>query len=418
MPLLYEFDTFGIVYTAVFGALSLLMLIALVRLAAAGKPSTSGTVFFRVIDIVLIVVMIAVWCVYVLTKTSLFGLSVTADDGSLAFMNNDTELFAVPMLGGAVGVFGTILGTGLAALLSLLAVVDLVLAFARRRSGVYVAVITGENIGTEPERVPYAPEAEQAPAAPEVAQPAPTETPVAVTPDARPVEAQPAPAAETAPEPAEAGQPVTAETVPEEPAVAAQPAEEPVKEEVPAAGTEPAEQRPAPVTEAVPSAPAAEETHEEKQAAPAAEKSAAAAARPVVEPMDGETGEEKERKEQTPAAAAAHTAAQTPQPRVFADYVEVSRLGGNVSDKTYSSAVQLPEKKKMQSENVAAEKEAPPAAEGGEKLAFKMPPLPVTRKLVITNRMNVVNMFNNYLNDKEKDERDKLSGSIGKIIIK
>lgn len=413
MPLLYEFDTFGIVYTAVFGALSLLMLIALVRLAAAGKPSTSGTVFFRVIDIVLIVVMIAVWCVYVLTKTSLFGLSVTADDGSLAFMNNDTELFAVPMLGGAVGVFGTVLGTGLAALLSLLAVVDLVLAFARRRSGVYVAVITGENIGTEPERVPYAPEAEQAPAAPEVAQPAPTETPVAVTPDARPVEAQPAPAAETAPEPAETGQPVTAETVPEAPAVAAQPAEEPVKEEVPAAGTEPAEQRPAPVTETVPSAPAAEETHEEKQAAPAAEKSAAA--EPAAEPTKQKIGEEKA---QPAAAAAAHTAAQTPQPRVFADYVEVSRLGGNVSDKTYSSAVQLPEKKKMQSENVAAEKEAPPAAEGGEKLAFKMPPLPVTRKLVITNRMNVVNMFNNYLNDKEKDERDKLSGSIGKIIIK
>lgn len=413
MPLLYEFDTFGIVYTAVFGALSLLMLIALVRLAAAGKPSTSGTVFFRVIDIVLIVVMIAVWCVYVLTKTSLFGLSVTDADGSLAFMNNDTELFSVPMLGGAVGVFGTVLGTGLAALLSLLAVVDLVLAFARRRSGVYVAVITGENIGTEPERVPYAPEAEQAPAAPEVAQPAPTETPVAVTPDARPVEAQPAPAAETAPEPAETGQPVTAETVPEAPAVAAQPAEEPVKEEVPAAGTEPAEQRPAPVTEAVPSAPAAEETHEEKQAAPAAEKSAAA--EPAAEPTKQKIGEEKA---QPAAAAAAHTAAQTPQPRVFADYVEVSRLGGNVSDKTYSSAVQLPEKKKMQSENVAAEKEAPPAAEGGEKLAFKMPPLPVTRKLVITNRMNVVNMFNNYLNDKEKDERDKLSGSIGKIIIK
>lgn len=413
MPLLYEFDTFGIVYTAVFGALSLLMLIALVRLAAAGKPSTSGTVFFRVIDIVLIVVMIAVWCVYVLTKTSLFGLSVTDADGSLAFMNNDTELFAVPMLGGAVGVFGTVLGTGLAALLSLLAVVDLVLAFARRRSGVYVAVITGENIGTEPERVPYAPEAEQAPAAPEVAQPAPTETPVAVTPDARPVEAQPAPAAETAPEPAETGQPVTAETVSEAPAVAAQPAEEPVKEEVPAAGTEPAEQRPAPVTETGPSAPAAEETHEEKQAAPAAEKSAAS--EPAAEPTKQKIGEEKA---QPAAAAAAHTAAQTPQPRVFSDYVEVSRLGGNVSDKTYSSAVQLPEKKKMQSENVAAEKEAPPAAEGGEKLAFKMPPLPVTRKLVITNRMNVVNMFNNYLNDKEKDERDKLSGSIGKIIIK
>ncbi len=413
MPLLYEFDTFGIVYTAVFGALSLLMLIALVRLAAAGKPSTSGTVFFRVIDIVLIVVMIAVWCVYVLTKTSLFGLSVTDADGSLAFMNNDTELFSVPMLGGAVGVFGTVLGTGLAALLSLLAVVDLVLAFARRRSGVYVAVITGENIGTEPERVPYAPEAEQAPAAPEVAQPAPTETPVAVTPDARPVEAQPAPAAETAPEPAETGQPVTVETVPEAPAVAAQPAEEPVKEEVPAAGTEPAEQRPAPVTETGPSAPAAEETHEEKQAAPAAEKSAAS--EPAAEPTKQKIGEEKA---QPAAAAAAHTAAQTPQPRVFSDYVEVSRLGGNVSDKTYSSAVQLPEKKKMQSESVAAEKEAPPAAEGGEKLAFKMPPLPVTRKLVITNRMNVVNMFNNYLNDKEKDERDKLSGSIGKIIIK
>ena len=392
MPLLYEFDTFGIVYTAVFGALSLLMLIALVRLAAAGKPSTSGTVFFRVIDIVLIVVMIAVWCVYVLTKTSLFGLSVTDADGSLAFMNNDTELFSVPMLGGAVGVFGTVLGTGLAALLSLLAVVDLVLAFARRRSGVYVAVITGENIGTEPERVPYAPEAEQAPAAPEVAQPAPTET---------------------APEPAETGQPVTAETVPEAPAVAAQPAEEPVKEEVPAAGTEPAEQRPAPVTETGPSAPAAEETHEEKQAAPAAEKSAAS--EPAAEPTKQKIGEEKA---QPAAAAAAHTAAQTPQPRVFSDYVEVSRLGGNVSDKTYSSAVQLPEKKKMQSESVAAEKEAPPAAEGGEKLAFKMPPLPVTRKLVITNRMNVVNMFNNYLNDKEKDERDKLSGSIGKIIIK
>ena len=42
-------------------------------------------------------------------------------------------------------------------------------------------------------------------------------------------------------------------------------------------------------------------------------------------------------------------------------------------------------------------------------------PLPVTRRLVITNRLNVVNIFNDYLREKDENERKKLSESIEQI---
>ena len=94
-----------------------------------------------------------------------------------------------------------------------------------------------------------------------------------------------------------------------------------------------------------------------------------------------------------------------------------SEVGRSVSDKTYASAVHRPE----------VPSDLPPAVRVVDKLPEEhddetitiiRPPLPITRKLVITNRMNVVNMFGEYLNEKDEEEREKLSGSIGKIIIK
>ena len=48
-----------------------------------------------------------------------------------------------------------------------------------------------------------------------------------------------------------------------------------------------------------------------------------------------------------------------------------------------------------------AEREARLRGEEGAR------PLPVTRKLVITNRMNVVNMYNEYLKEKRGQEKGK-----------
>ena len=80
------------------------------------------------------------------------------------------------------------------------------------------------------------------------------------------------------------------------------------------------------------------------------------------------------------------------------------------SRKKYASALQRPGAKKSvrtAAEITAeAEEEAPPQHRAAE---IAHAPLPITRKLVITNRMNVVNMYNEYLREKKAHEREKIS---------
>ena len=309
----YDFDTFGIVYTAVTAALIVATVLPLIFFIVRGKRVCAATRVFRVLDIILILLLAVVWVVYVLTRMAVFGLSATAtESGALLFALNGETLYSLAGAGELASIWSTVLGVAMMAIPSALAIVDLVLSFALR--------------------------------------------PRAVT------------AEETQPEPVE--QPVTEaieETQPE-------PVEKPTPEAIEEAQPAPAEEKNAPTAEA----PAAE--HSPHGVAPDAT--------------------EEEKAERTVLAS---------EPR--------SEVGRSVSDKTYASAVHRPE----------VPNDLPPAVRVVDKLPEEhddetitiiRPPLPITRKLVITNRMNVVNMFGEYLNEKDEEEREKLSGSIGKIIIK
>ena len=298
----YDFDTFGIVYTAVTAALIVATVLPLIFFIVRGKRVCAATRVFRVLDIILILLLAVVWVVYVLTRMAVFGLSATAtESGALLFALNGETLYSLAGAGELASIWSTVLGVAMMAIPSALAIVDLVLSFALR--------------------------------------------PRAVT------------AEESQPEPAE------------------QPATEIGEEAQP----EPAEEKNEPIAEE----PAVEE--------PAAEHSPEGVAADATE---------EEKAERTVLAS---------EPR--------SEVGRSVSDKTYASAVHRPE----------VPNDLPPAVRVVDKLPEEhddetitiiRPPLPITRKLVITNRMNVVNMFGEYLNEKDEEEREKLSGSIGKIIIK
>lgn len=298
----YDFDTFGIVYTAVTAALIVATVLPLIFFIVRGKRVCAATRVFRVLDIILILLLAVVWVVYVLTRMAVFGLSATAtESGALLFALNGETLYSLAGAGELASIWSTVLGVAMMAIPSALAIVDLVLSFALR--------------------------------------------PRAVTAE----EAQPEPVEQSATEAIEEAQP------------------------------EPAKEKNEPTAEE----PAVEE--------PAAEHSSEGVAADATE---------EEKAERTVLAS---------EPR--------SEVGRSVSDKTYASAVHRPE----------VPSDLPPAVRVVDKLPEEhddetitiiRPPLPITRKLVITNRMNVVNMFGEYLNEKDEEEREKLSGSIGKIIIK
>ena len=314
----YDFDTFGIVYTAVTAALIVATVLPLIFFIVRGKRVCAATRVFRVLDIILILLLAVVWVVYVLTRMAVFGLSATAtESGALLFALNGETLYSLAGAGELASIWSTVLGVAMMAIPSALAIVDLVLSFALR--------------------------------------------PRAVTAE----EAQPEPAA----------QPVTEAIEETQPEPVEQPAPEAIEESQP----EPAKEKNEPTAEE----PAVEE--------PAAEHSPEGVAADATE---------EEKAERTVLAS---------EPR--------SEVGRSVSDKTYASAVHRPE----------VPSDLPPAVRVVDKLPEEhddetitiiRPPLPITRKLVITNRMNVVNMFGEYLNEKDEEEREKLSGSIGKIIIK
>ena len=341
----YDFDTFGIVYTAVTAALIVATVLPLIFFIVRGKRVCAATRVFRVLDIILILLLAVVWVVYVLTRMAVFGLSATAtESGALLFALNGETLYSLAGAGELASIWSTVLGVAMMAIPSALAIVDLVLSFALRPRAV-----TAEETQPEPVEQPVTEAIEET-------QPEPVEKP---TPEAI-EEAQPEPVEQPATE-------ATEETQPE-------PVEQPAPEAIEEAQPEPAEEK---------NEPTAEE--------PAAEHSPEGVAADATE---------EEKAERTVLAS---------EPR--------SEVGRSVSDKTYASAVHRPE----------VPNDLPPAVRVVDKLPEEhddetitiiRPPLPITRKLVITNRMNVVNMFGEYLNEKDEEEREKLSGSIGKIIIK
>lgn len=362
----YDFDTFGIVYTAVTAALIVATVLPLIFFIVRGKRVCAATRVFRVLDIILILLLAVVWVVYVLTRMAVFGLSATAtESGALLFALNGETLYSLAGAGELASIWSTVLGVAMMAIPSALAIVDLVLSFALRPRAV-----TAEETVSEPVEQSATEVAEEA-------QPEPVEKP---TPEAI-EETQPEPVEQPATEVAEETQP--------------EPAEQPAPEAIEEAQPEPVEQ-PAP------------EATEEAQPEPAEEKN---------EPIAEEPAVEEPAAEHSPEGVAADATEEEKAERTVLASEPRSEVGRSVSDKTYASAVHRPE----------VPSDLPPAVRVVDKLPEEhddetitiiRPPLPITRKLVITNRMNVVNMFGEYLNEKDEEEREKLSGSIGKIIIK
>lgn len=378
----YDFDTFGIVYTAVTAALIVATVLPLIFFIVRGKRVCAATRVFRVLDIILILLLAVVWVVYVLTRMAVFGLSATAtESGALLFALNGETLYSLAGAGELASIWSTVLGVAMMAIPSALAIVDLVLSFALRPRAV-----TAEETQPEPVEQPVTEVTEEtqselaAQPAPEIAEESQAEPAAQLVTEVT-EEAQAEPAAQPAPEATEEAQP--------------EPAEKPTPEAIEEAQPEPVEQ-------------SATEVAEEAQPEPAKEKNEPTAEEPAVEEPAAEHSSE--------GVAADATEEENAERTVLASEPR-SEVGRSVSDKTYASAVHRPE---VPSDLPPAVRvvDKLPEEHDNETITIIRPPLPITRKLVITNRMNVVNMFGEYLNEKDEEEREKLSGSIGKIIIK
>ena len=342
----YEFDTFGIIYTVIAAVLIVALVAALIVFCAVRAKAGRGTVAFRVLDIILIVLLAALWAVYILVRLGIFA---SGGEG-LALYGAGEILFTLPACGSAVGVTESVLGTLLLAAATALAVIDLVLSFALRRTPAEKSVYSDapEDVATVPLTL---------------SEVIPEQT--TVTTEIKPAEVIP----ETAEEPAE--------VEPEEAA--------PEQEQ------EPAEVEP-------------------EEAAPEQEQ----------EPAEVEPEEAEEPAEVTPEEVAPEVRVIRTEPRhERAERREEERTATIITDgdarrqtsrKKYASALQRPGAKKSvrtAAEITAeAEEEAPPQHRAAE---IAHAPLPITRKLVITNRMNVVNMYNEYLREKKAHEREKIS---------
>ena len=322
---LYDFDTFGIIYTAAVAALIVLLIIPTVVFCVRKAPTGGATKAFRALDIVLLVLLVAAWAVYVLARLTVFGLHISASGGDAAFTLDGETLFALPGCATLTDVAASVLGTLLLGVLTFLCVLALVLSFARRHKEAAVVVVSSGSAEMPPVSV--------------IAE-----------------EIVPAPAADG---------PVVRASVTEEAAesVAEEQAAEPVIE-----------------------TPVEEEQAAEVAAEPQPEIAGPAPVRAKTEPT-------------APPRPAAE------EERVVTEYSDRAR---GTSDKRYSSSLQMPGGRKApvrppltRPQDERAEREARLRGEEGAR------PLPVTRKLVITNRMNVVNMYNEYLKEKRGQEKGK-----------
>ena len=307
------------------------------------------------LDIILIVLLAALWAVYILVRLGIFA----ADGEGLALYGAGEILFTLPACGSAVGVTESVLGTLLLAAATALAVIDLVLSFALRRTPAEKSVYSDapEDVATVPLTL---------------SEVIPEQT--TVTAEIKPAEVIP----ETAEEPAE--------VEPEEaaPKQEQEPAEVEPEEAAPEKKQEPAEVEP---EEAVP----------EQEQEPA-------------EPEEAEEPTKAESEERVIRTEPRHERAERREEERTATIITDGDARRQTSRKKYASALQRPGAKKSvrtAAEITAeAEEEVPPQHRAAE---IAHAPLPITRKLVITNRMNVVNMYNEYLREKKAHEREKIS---------
>lgn len=404
---LYEFDTLGIIYTIATAVPIVLLVIATIVFCVRVKAGGGATVLFRVLDILLLVVLLAAWAVYVLTRLSVAGLSIVASENGADIVLNDSVLFTLPGCASLPDISGSILGTVLLGVLTFFAILALVLSVTRRRgkkdvtsspaadevsvSDGSVSAVPAPSL-TAPVRettedasplretsVPSDAPAEEHPAEglPSEVAPAPCEeeTDISLTADERSAPAEPAEDENVV---AETGQP------------------EPAEEENIAAEIEQ-------------SAPAEEENvvADAEEASPAADEGSVAAA-----------GQEKagnaDIAKDMPASSAERPK-HAPKAPVISDDEHVSIMdysdrARGTSGKRYASALQMPGAKSGERRAVSR-----PVAERAEREAARGAgtgsprPLPITRKLVITNRMNVVNMYNEYLKERRKQEKGNIS---------
>lgn len=376
---LYEFDLFGILYTVAIAALSILLIVASVVFAVRKSSRGGATIAFRVLDIILFVLLCILWVLFAFSKAGWDKFNVSADLNGALVISVGTGSFAVPFIGEIVYVWSTVLGILLLSLVTLLSVLSFVFSFVFRRP----ARKCEENDGMPSADEYYdesTPSVNFMPAS-EIATEE-TETPVAQN-VAEEVTETPAPES------------ITEET---EISVAQDTAEE---TDVPAVQN---------VTEET-ETPAPENTIEET-VTPAPESATEETETSVAQKQDFKIEPIKTEKETTE------------EVRSY-DYIAEKR---GTSGKVYSSALQRPGvKKKSDKERTARPvtetPAAPPKAKAvPQKVAEVKAPrvreegtLPVTRRLVITNRLNVVNIFNDYLKEKDENDRKKLSESIEQI---
>lgn len=367
--LIYDFDILGIVYTSVVGALALALLAVGVVFIARKRPSGKSTVVFRVLDILLIVLLCVVWFVFIAMKVSVFGLFVGMNGenglgffvgGADASMSDPaTLLFEIPMLGGLTLIWSSVLGIVLLGLLTVFAAVDLVLAFALRRKN---------KDKKKAEKV----------AAPSAEEQLPAEGQNMLF--ERFADMRKEENGETS---------VAAETEGEKP-------DAPSSVAVAVNAEEPASEAEAPAVAAVAKAEKQEET--EKRDEPVRTEKTISPDAPPRPAVLRETSASPRPAVRQPSVAARRPVAAKRMP------VEDTRPA-SVNPRGFSKPTER-----------TAQTSSKPSAVVAPQASSKK--LPVTRKVVIMNRMNVVNMFNEYLEDKNQSERDKLSDRIHKIILK
>ena len=362
---LYDFDTIGIIYTVCTAVPIVLLLVAAVVFCSRRSYKNGLTVAFRVLDIALLVVAVICWIGYILMRVTIAGVNITAVGDDAYLMYEGSELLALPGCAPLTEIAHTLLGTLFFAVLTALSVITLILSFVRRvrpADKSEGSIINSDN-DSAVMAVEYTAESDI------VAKPVVsgacghTET---VQPEApqEPVE-------ETQPEEPEAQQEPAEETQPEEPEAQQEPVEEIQSEEPPEESVEygfTATLTPEAVSYTMP----------EEQLPESGERG-----------MDGSEAEQD-------------------IPPVIEDYSDRAR---GTSDKKYSSALQMPGAKqpvnRQQAKPLDRVQIIRPAAPATSGYVRQTRLLPITRKLVITNRMNVVNMYNEYL--KEKQEHEKIT---------
>ena len=377
---LYDFDTIGIIYTVCTAVPIVLLLVAAVVFCSRRSYKNGFTVAFRVLDIALLVVAVICWIGYILMRVTIAGVNITAVGDDAYLMYEGSELLALPGCAPLTEIAHTLLGTLFFAVLTALSVITLILSFVRRvrpADKSEGSIINSDNDSavmaveyTAESDIVAKPVVSGACGHTETVQPEAPQEPVEET-QPEEFEAPQEPVEETQPEEFEAPQEPVEETQTEEPEAQQEPVEEIQSEEPPEESVEygfTATLTPEAVSYTMP----------EEQLPESGERG-----------MDGSEAEQD-------------------IPPVIEDYSDRAR---GTSDKKYSSALQMPGAKqpvnRQQAKPLDRVQIIRPAAPATSGYVRQTRLLPITRKLVITNRMNVVNMYNEYL--KEKQEHEKIT---------